>query len=155
MVALQPPTPHPLAFHPTLHYCFPSGSATSIGLSVAGDVAKNTVGIVSDGLDFNFEEVTKGITPGKIATSGLPMPSFVSDFGKHAAFGAMNAIEKTSTEIISQTYVNIFKSAALKEVSSRIDDFVGFSATNSVAGGGFVLYPSKSNSNTLQSVYRK
>nr|VFK15223.1 MAG: hypothetical protein BECKLFY1418C_GA0070996_101349 [Candidatus Kentron sp. LFY] len=139
-----------------------TGAATGSGLFVAGEAAKNTFGIVSSGSDFNIKEVTKGITPGKIVTNGLPMPSFVSDFGKHAASGAMNSIEKVFAETVSQTYVNIAKGTTLNEVSGGIDDFIGFSATNSVpgdgssgAGGGYVLYPSKSNINGLQGVYEK
>nr|VFK00050.1 MAG: hypothetical protein BECKLFY1418B_GA0070995_11674 [Candidatus Kentron sp. LFY] len=139
-----------------------TGAATGSGLFVAGEAAKNTFGIVSSGSDFNIKEVTKGITPGKIVTNALPMPSSVSDFGKHAASGAMNAVEKVFAETISQTYVNIAKGTVLKEVSGRIDDFIGFSATNSVpgggssgAGGGYVLYPSKPSTNALQGVYRK
>nr|VFJ44556.1 MAG: RHS repeat-associated core domain-containing protein [Candidatus Kentron sp. FW] len=133
-----------------------TGAATSVGLSVTGDVTKNTVGIVSDGSDFNFENVTRGITPGKVITSALfstiPFPNIGARIAGNAPRITTNAFEQAAVKIGFQTPVDIVKGLASKQVSSTIDSYL---PSLSSAFGGFVLYPSKSNTNALQSVYRK
>ena len=54
----------------------PYGNHLDFQYDPSGRLIKSTIGIFSDGSDFNLENVTQGITPGKIVASGLPMLSF-------------------------------------------------------------------------------
>nr|VFK56049.1 MAG: RHS repeat-associated core domain-containing protein [Candidatus Kentron sp. TUN] len=140
-----------------------TGAITSSGLFVAGEAAKNTVGIVSDGLDFNLENVTKGITPGKIATSALfstPFSNVGASFADNMPAITTNALEQTAVKIGFQTPVNIAKSIVSGKTSEIIDSHLSNFGFSSLGGGqstfgGFVSYPSKPNTNALQGVYRK
>nr|VFK64810.1 MAG: hypothetical protein BECKTC1821F_GA0114240_11462 [Candidatus Kentron sp. TC] len=140
-----------------------AGAATSSGLFVSGEAAKNTVGIVADGKDFNFENVTQGITPGKIATSALlsaPFSNVGDSFAGNLPAISTNVFEQTAVKIGFQTPVNIAKGVVSGKAGEVIDnhlsnfDFSPLSGGQS-ASGGFVSYPSKPNTNSLQGVYRK
>nr|VFK45843.1 MAG: RHS repeat-associated core domain-containing protein [Candidatus Kentron sp. TC] len=140
-----------------------AGAATSSGLFVSGEAAKNTVGIVADGKDFNFENVTQGITPGKIATSALlsaPFSNVGDSFAGNLPAISTNVFEQTAVKIGFQTPVNIAKGVVSGKAGEVIDNHLSnfdFSPLGSgqSASGGFVRYPSKPNINSLQGVYRK
>ncbi|VFM96335.1 MAG: RHS repeat-associated core domain-containing protein [Candidatus Kentron sp. G] len=131
------------------------GSAAGSGLFVVGETAKNTAVILDSGLDFNFENVTQDISLGEIAANGLlhlPFSNVGTNFAANLPTIRTNAFEQTATKIGFQTPVNLAKGFASNQAGDMIDSYI---PSLSSASGGFVLYPSKPNTNMLQGIYRK